>query len=193
MQKARKAALQNRKRQKRQVSEMTDTARPETATGTAGQTGAPIDDPAALTRHIETRYHARHREQLPELLALSTRVEHVHQSAKDAPLGLSAILQKLIGEMEVHMKKEELLVFPAIRQGGRAGLGETIAQMRADHDDQEQEIAEITSVTHGLALPQGACRKWTALYQGLGEFIEDLREHTRLENEILFPQFEEQG
>ena len=164
---------------------MTDTAIPDRS--------APVDDPAALTRHIETRYHARHREQLQELLALSTRVEHVHQSAPNAPIGLSEIIQKLIGDMEVHMKKEELLVFPAIRQGGRPGLGETIAAMRSDHDDQDSEIARIHSVTGDLALPEGACRKWTALYHGLGEFIQDLREHIRLENEVLFPQFEEQG
>ena len=35
-------------------------------------------DPAALTRHIETRYHARHREQLPQLAAMAERVEDVH-------------------------------------------------------------------------------------------------------------------
>lgn len=168
-----------------QVREMTETAIPDQS--------APIHDPAALTRHIETRYHARHREQLPELLALAARVEQVHQSAPGAPIGLSELLQKLIGEMEVHMKKEELLVFPAIRQGGRPGLGETIAAMRADHDDQDREIAEINAVTGNLVLPEGACRKWTALYHGLGEFIQDLHEHIRLENEILFPEFEEQS
>lgn len=88
------------------------------------------------------------------------------------------------------MKKEELLVFPAIRKGGSPQLAETIAAMRADHDDQDSDIAEINRLTGDLVLPDGACRRWTALYNGLGEFIEDLREHIRLENKVLFPQFE---
>ena len=36
---------------------------------------APLQDAAELTRHIETRYHARHREQLPMLAAMAERVE----------------------------------------------------------------------------------------------------------------------
>ena len=32
-------------------------------------------EPTALTRHIEERYHARHREQLPQLVAMAERVE----------------------------------------------------------------------------------------------------------------------
>ena len=78
---------------------------------------APVNDLAALTRHIETRYHVRHREQLPELTALATQVETVHADDPAAPNGLSGLLRKLIGELEVHMKKEELLLFPAIRRG----------------------------------------------------------------------------
>ena len=35
---------------------------------------APLQDAAELTRHIETRYHARHREQLPALVQLAERV-----------------------------------------------------------------------------------------------------------------------
>jgi regulator of cell morphogenesis and NO signaling len=39
-------------------------------------------------------------------------------------------------------------------------------------------------------VPEGACRTWTALYAGLGAFLDDLAEHIRLENEVLFPPFE---
>ncbi|PKP84643.1 MAG: hypothetical protein CVT80_06970, partial [Alphaproteobacteria bacterium HGW-Alphaproteobacteria-2] len=62
--------------------------------------------------------------------------------------------------------------------------------MRADHDNHDREVAEIRRLTHDLTLPEGACRTWTALYEGLAEFITDLNAHIRLENEVLFPQFE---
>ena len=146
-------------------------------------------DPSALTRYIETRYHARHREQLPVLAAMAERVEDVHFGDDGVPEGLSILLRQMIGEMEVHMKKEELILFPAIRRGGGPGIENPIAVMRADHDDHQTEVVEIRRLTHDLTLPEGACRSWTALYDGLGEFLRDLDTHIRLENDVLFPRF----
>ncbi len=151
---------------------------------------APIHDAAALTRFIETRYHARHREQMPALAAMAERVETAHFGDEHAPEGLSDLLKRMIGELEVHMKKEELILFPAIRKGGMSGIESPIAVMRADHDDHAVEVARIRSLTDGLSLPDSACRTWTALYAGLAEFLADLEEHIRLENDVLFPQFE---
>ncbi len=151
---------------------------------------APIHDPAELTRYIETRYHARHRQQLPELAELAAKVEAVHEGMEGVPQGLSDLLRRMTGELEVHMKKEELILFPAIRKGGTPGIEQPIAVMRADHDDHAGELQEIRRITGGPTLPDGACRKWTALYEGLGVFIADFEEHMRLENEVLFPQFE---
>ncbi len=154
---------------------------------------APTHDAAELTRHIETRYHARHREQLPALAELAERVESVHFGDDNVPEGLSTLLRRMIGEMEVHMKKEELILFPAIRKGGAPGIETPIAVMRADHDDHAAEVAEIRRLTGGPTLPAGACRSWSALYAGLTEFLVDFENHMRLENEVLFPQFEPGG
>ncbi|MGD9538849.1 MAG: hemerythrin domain-containing protein [Gammaproteobacteria bacterium] len=150
----------------------------------------PIHDPAELTRYIETRYHARHRKELPELAELAAKVEAVHSGQDSVPAGLSDLLHRMIGEMEVHMKKEELILFPAIRKGGMPGIEQPIAVMRADHDDHTAELDEIRRITGGLSLPEGACGTWTMLYRGLGTFIADFEEHLRLENDVLFPQFE---
>ncbi|WP_417806352.1 hemerythrin domain-containing protein [Thioclava sp.] len=152
---------------------------------------APLHDPAALTRHIETRYHARHREQLPALAAMAEKVEIVHFGDDHVPEGLANLLEKMVGEMEVHMKKEELILFPAIRKGGTPSIETPIAVMRADHDDHAAELAEIRRLTGNLAVPDGACGTLTELYSGLDEFITDLEEHIRLENDVLFPQFEQ--
>ncbi len=154
----------------------------------AGET-TPTRDPIELTRHIETRYHARHREQLPELVALAAKVEQVHAGAADVPAGLSALLQRMVGALEAHMKKEELILFPAMRRGS-PGLDTTIAVMRADHDDHTAGISRIRALTGDLTLPDGACRTWTTLYEELTEFVADLDAHVRVENDVLFPQFE---
>ena len=151
---------------------------------------APIHDAAELTRYIETRYHQRHRAQLPQLAKLAERIETVHSGDDNVPAGLADIVRRMIGEMEVHMKKEELILFPAIRKGGMPGLENPIAVMRADHDNHDRDIAAIRRLTKGPTLPENACGSWSALYAGLEEFLSDLAEHMRLENDVLFPQFE---
>lgn len=83
---------------------------------------ASLDDAAGLTRHIEARYHQRHRAQLPRVAEMAAKVETVHFGNEALPKGLSDLLRRMIGEMEVHMKKEELILFPAIRAGGEPGI-----------------------------------------------------------------------
>lgn len=150
----------------------------------------PIHDAAELTRYIETRYHAQHRVQLASLAAMAEKVETVHFGDEGVPVGLSDLLRDMISEMEVHMKKEELILFPAIRKGGVPGIENPIAVMRADHDQHQGTIAQIRNLTCNLTLPLGACGTWAGLYEGLSKFMGDLIEHMRLENDVLFPKFE---
>ena len=145
---------------------------------------------AELTTYIEGRFHARHREQLPELKSLSEKVERVHAESPYVPVGLADLLADMIGELEVHMKKEELVLFPAIRQGHGAHMGHPIAAMRADHDDHLGTIRKIRSLTNDVTLPEHACGTWRRLYTGIGEFLADIEEHIRIENDILFQQFD---
>ena len=54
---------------------------------------------AELTTYIEGRFHARHREQLPELQILSGKVERVHAESPDVPVGLADLLADIRGRM----------------------------------------------------------------------------------------------
>ncbi|GHE06051.1 regulator [Defluviimonas sp. 20V17] len=153
-------------------------------------TQAPIKDPAALTRFIEDRYHARHRQQLPELVQLASRVESEHFGDHNAPQGLADVLDGLGGEMEAHMRKEELVLFPMIRLGEVKEFAKLMVEMRADHDGHAHEITYIRALTNDLRTPSQVYRTWAALYDGLRRFVADLQEHIRLEDEVLFPPFE---
>ncbi len=115
--------------------------------------------PADLTRYIETHWRARHRIQLPELAALEELVETVHFGDEDFPEGLSVLLNRMVGGLEVHMKKEELNLFPAIRKA-RVELDAPIAAMWEDHDDHTSDIARIRHLSNGLTAPEGACPSW---------------------------------
>jgi regulator of cell morphogenesis and NO signaling len=75
-----------------------------------------------LIDHILTRYHEIHRRELPELISLSRRVQAVHAGHPKVPTGLADVLQHMLGELEVHMKKEELILFPAMDHPGEGSM-----------------------------------------------------------------------
>lgn len=146
-------------------------------------------DSDRLIAHLLTRYHAVHRTELPELIALARKVEAVHSAHPEVPAGLADLLQRMAGELEVHMKKEELILFPAM-QRHVAGLDAPIAQMRHDHLDHGDLLGLLEVMTDGFTLPAGACRSWQALYAGAAKLSDDLQQHIHLENNVLFPRFE---
>lgn len=143
-----------------------------------------------LIDHILTRYHATHRIELDWLIPLAQKVEMVHGDHEEAPLGLTEALVALRDELESHMVKEEQVLFPMMRQGGHPMIRHPIGAMRHEHDTTADLLRGIEHATHGLALPVGACRSWTALYTGLEKFTGDLVAHMHLENTVLFPRFE---
>lgn len=139
-----------------------------------------------LVEHILTRFHQRHREQLPELIRLALRVEQVHGHAEDCPLGLAEHLETMSVELDSHMQKEEQILFPMLQQGVYpAG---PLAVMKEEHLHHGEELEKLDFLTNDITLSEDACNTWTALYRGLQELKEDLMEHILLENEILFVQ-----
>ena len=148
------------------------------------------ENTGALIDHILTRYHEVHRRQVPELIVLSRRVEQVHAGKPGVPAGLADMLQHALGELEVHMRKEELILFPAMRRQGAGQLDGPIAQMRHDHVDHGEVLERIAELTGDFTLPEGACATWRALYAGAAQLRDELIEHIHIENNILFPRFE---
>jgi regulator of cell morphogenesis and NO signaling len=149
---------------------------------------APADSPT-LIDHILTRYHETHRRELVELIKLARKVEAVHADHPRAPRGLADLLAQVQGELEVHMKKEELILFPAMKAGAFGRLDAPIGQMRLDHDDHGARLRQIEAMTNDFSPPEGACRSWCALYAGAKKFADDVMEHVALENNVLFPRF----
>jgi regulator of cell morphogenesis and NO signaling len=154
--------------------------------------GAPA--PAAMSSdelidHIQDCYHEAHRRALPELIALSRKVEAVHREHPSVPAGLSDALRQMQSELEQHMTKEEAMLFPAMRQWASGRFEIPFAQLRHEHDDQGTALRLLESLTGDFTPPEGACRSWQALYVGTARFAEELMEHIHLENNVLFPRF----
>ncbi|WP_248679824.1 iron-sulfur cluster repair protein YtfE [Sinimarinibacterium sp. CAU 1509] len=148
-------------------------------------------DTALLIHHILSRYHDVHRRELPELIRLSRKVESVHADHPRVPHGLADALTEVQAELEAHMCKEETILFPAMQQPLADWLSGPIAQMRHEHNDHGAQLRRLEELTGDFELPEGACRSWQALYLGAAKLVHDLMEHIHLENNVLFPRYEQ--
>ncbi|MCU0956050.1 MAG: iron-sulfur cluster repair protein YtfE, partial [Hydrogenophaga sp.] len=145
---------------------------------------------AAMIDHILERYHAVHREQLPELIRMARRVEAVHRDHPDVPAGLADHLEDMQDELLDHMAKEEQILFPMLRAGGSPMVQHPIMAMRHEHTSHGEQLDRLMALSHDATPPAGACNTWRALYSGIAQLQNDLISHIHLENNLLFPRFE---
>lgn len=156
----------------------------------ADPTAAPVAmESGDLIDHIQARYHEAHRQALPELIALSRKVEAVHRDHPKVPAGLSDALRQMYSDLEEHMAREEKTLFPAMLRQSADKLDIAIDELRHEHDEQGTQLRLLESLTDDFTLPEGACRSWQALYVGTAQLAENLMEHIHLENNVLFPRF----
>jgi regulator of cell morphogenesis and NO signaling len=142
-----------------------------------------------LIEIIETRYHAAHRRELPELVRLARRVEAVHKDNPQVPRGVAELLETMASELDDHMRKEEEVLFPLMRRGGHPMIAQPIAMMLTEHDDHGAYLRRLEALTTDFSPPEGACSTWRALYVGAHKLADDLMEHIHIENNVLFPRF----
>ena len=138
---------------------------------------------------IETRYHATHRRELPELVRLARRVEAVHKANPGGPARhcrTAGTDERRAGRP--HVKEEEVL-FPLMRRGGHPMIGQPIAAMLAEHDDHGAHLRTLERLTNDFTAPADACPTWRALNIGTKKLTDDLMEHIHTENNVLFPRF----
>lgn len=158
--------------------------------GFAPQAGGNERDAVHLIGQIQSRYHATHRRDLPRLCALARKVESRHTDDPRTPRGLTELLRQIWRELEDHMQREERILFPSMLRKA-AGLDVPLAEIRRHHARHAVRLSRIARLTHGFTPPEGACPDWWALYAMAFSFVDDLEEHMQLEDEILFPRYEQ--
>ncbi len=152
---------------------------------------------AALCDSIERTHHAFLREALPRVSALAERVERMHAARDPRLTRLAQVIAAFRKEMELHLLREEKVLFVWIRnlergERGEAGLptwglNAPIACMEAEHEDVTDALEEMRTLTNGYTPPAWACPTYRALLESLVELEEDTRRHVHKENNILFP------
>ena len=172
-------------------------------------TGEACDWPSAsltkLADHIVERHHAYLRSALPSIAGKLDKVIEAHSDRHGGSLRrLREIGHGLGQELTQHMMKEEMMLFPLIRQMEAAerdgvappaapggSVNNPIRMMEHEHDTVGRVLEEIRALTSGYVPPPEACNTFRALYAQLEELEGDLHAHIHLENNILFPRASE--
>lgn len=146
-----------------------------------------------LADYIQKTHH-RYTEKT--MMELKNKVDHYLQNHPgEGPIGsFQEPLAALTRELAVHMKKEELMLFPFIRkmaasQGGDASLNRPmdgqIDMLTHEHETQHQLLSEIRKILHSYTLETDDEAR--AIIELMKELDHDLALHLHLENNILFP------
>jgi regulator of cell morphogenesis and NO signaling len=157
-----------------------------------------------LIRHIVTTHHEYLRTELP---AIQVRLDKVYQvyNQRYGPtlIGLPEVYCALRSELEPHIRKEEMILFPAIEANEAAvnsgkplpqtpfgSVSNPIHMMESEHESAGGALVRIREIAQNFELPEYACVTYRALMSSLDELERDLHMHIHLENNILFPRAE---
>ncbi|MBS1779872.1 MAG: iron-sulfur cluster repair di-iron protein [Bacteroidetes bacterium] len=176
----------------------------QTVSATAGNSDAvsdykswPLD---LLADFIEKKHHRYVTTQIPVIQAYLEKIIRVHGDRHPELQEIKTHFDACAGELTMHMKKEELLLFPFIhkmvqtKQSGSKITGapfgtvqNPIRAMMHEHDIEGDRFRKIRELSNDYNVPADGCNTYSVTFATLREFEEDLHLHIHLENNILFP------
>lgn len=149
-----------------------------------------------LVDHIITIHHGYLRRELPRLAVHMDKVAAVHGDRHPELIEARGILVGIREELEMHMIKEERVLFPMIEQleGARVmpqfhcgSVIRPILVMEHEHAEVGDGLARLRALTGDYTPPADACTTYKILLAGLAELEADLHRHIHEENNVLFP------
>lgn len=151
-----------------------------------------------LCDYIEKRHHSYVNEHIPFLQVKLQKLCDVHGDHHPELFQIKEEFDGAAENLSVHMKKEELLLFPLIRKLARAKKdklefkdesGEFMKTMEAldeEHQTEGDRFKRISSLSNSYTCPPDGCQTFQVSYQTLKDFEQDLHRHVHLENNVLF-------
>jgi len=155
---------------------------------------------AGLIDYILDTHHAFTRDEMERITTLAEKVASKHGGNHPELEGVRALFLKLCDDLGPHMFKEEMILFPYVKQLEQAAarelpapfapfgtVGNPVRMMMFEHDTAGDLLREIRAAASDFRAPDDACMSFRALYQALEAFEQDLHQHIHLENNVLFP------
>jgi regulator of cell morphogenesis and NO signaling len=147
-----------------------------------------------LADYIVNTHHKFVLKNLPELDFYTKKIASVHGSNHPELREVAELFEKINIELTQHLKKEEEVLFPAIKDALKNGtpsaketIATEIARMNGEHEFAGGAMDKINVITGGYKVPSDGCNTYLVTFKLLNQFEDDLHVHVHLENNILFP------
>ena len=152
-----------------------------------------------LSEYIVSTHHDYVKKEMPAIAMYLQKVAAKHGGHHPEMIKVLQVFTAVKEEMELHMKKEEAVLFPRIKElekqlgaGNQpqiniAYLKSPILMVEQEHDHAGAALAEIRKLTANYNPPADACTTYRLSFAALEAFELDLHQHVHLENNILFP------
>lgn len=153
-----------------------------------------------LIDEIVSLHHSYVEATMPVINAYLNKLCSVHGQHHPELFEIAETFMASSRDLAVHMKKEELVLFPFIKALEKAKANGTaipsahfgniqnpIAMMMEDHQVEGGRFASISTLSKGYACPTDGCQTYSVAMGTLAEFEQDIHKHIHLENNILFP------
>ena len=153
-----------------------------------------------LADYIVQTHHAYVKNEMPQIYAYLERISSKHGERHPELFKIFQTFSAVKEEMEGHMKKEELILFPRIKeleklvnnenanlQLNLGYLQSPITVMEQEHDHAGALLNDIRILSNDYTPPQDACTTYCLSFAALKAFELDLHHHVHLENNMLFP------
>lgn len=163
----------------------------------AGLKDWPLD---LMADYVEKTHHRYVTAQTPVIEGYLNKIVQVHGDRHPELEQIRAVFLETAAELAMHMKKEELMLFPFIRKITTASvsgaklapppfgsIANPVNAMLADHEAEGERSAKIRSLCNDYVAPEDGCNTYRLTFQLLQDFEKDLHQHIHIENNILFP------
>lgn len=154
-----------------------------------------------LADYVLSVHHTYINNNLNLITEFAEKVARVHGDHSPETKEIGKLWKDVVTDLTTHMRKEELFLFPYIKNLERYSKEEIneipsshftsvknpIRMMEHEHDVVGDLMKEIQRLSNDFSPPDYACNTYRVLYAKLKEFQSDLFQHIHLENNILFP------
>ena len=152
-----------------------------------------------LSDYIYHNHHTYVEKTIPELKQYLHKISRVHGENHPELIEVYELFCESADDLTLHMKKEELILFPYFKQLAKAEkdgsrvmatqfktVESPISMMHQEHDNEGSRFRKIAELTNDYTPPADACMTYRVAFSMLQEFEADLHKHIHLENNILF-------
>ncbi len=147
-----------------------------------------------LSDYVVNTHHKYVLNTMPVLVAYTAKIASVHGEHHPELRLVANLFSQINTELLQHLKNEEEVLFPSIKQAlnfgtekAKATILSEISRLSAEHEFAGGTMDEINNITSNYKVPDDGCNTYIIAFKLLREFEDDLHVHVHLENNILYP------